>query len=93
MGGLAVGLSAGVTYWLGIHNSVSGTIATTVARVGNPGGGLDAAKAGDTAGNDLDFPSLENRAFRIYGTPVPEPSTALLVGFGLVALASVRRRF
>jgi len=92
VGGLAVGLSAGVTYWLGIHNRVSGEISTTVARVGNPGGGLDAAKQGDTAGNDLDFPILENRAFRVHGTPVPEPSTILSVGFGLVALAAGRRR-
>lgn len=85
--GLGIGLSAGVEYWLGTHNSVTADRSTTVARVGNPGGGLDAGKQSDGAGNDLDFPGFENRAFRIQGTLVPEPSTALFVAVGLVVLA------
>jgi hypothetical protein len=89
--GLAVGLSAGVTYWLGIHNRVSGEISTTVARVDNPGGGLDAAKQSDSAANDIDLPAFENRAFRIHGTVIPEPSTALLFAVGLVGIAAGRR--
>ncbi len=90
--GLGVGLSAGIEYWLGIHNTVTGDRITTVARVGDPGGGLDAAKASDGAADDLDFPAFENRAFRVRGTPVPEPSTALLVGVGLAPLAASRKR-
>ncbi len=66
--GLGIGLSSGVEYWLGIHNTVSGAAITTVARVGNPGAGLDASKMSDGAANDIDFPSLENRAFRIHVT-------------------------
>ena len=91
VGGLAIGLSSGVEYWLGIHNTVSGAAITTVARVDNPGGGLDASKMSDGAAIDIDFPSFENRAFRIHGTVVPEPSTALLVAVGLAALATSRR--
>ena len=92
VGGLDISLSTGVEYWLGIHNTVSGVATTTVARVANPGGGLDAAKTSDGAANDIDFPSFENRAFRIHGTVVPEPSTALLCAAGLVALGARRRR-
>ena len=68
MSGLGIGLSAGVEYRLGIHSTVSGAAITTVARVGNPGAGLDASEMSDGAANDIDFPSLENRAFRIHVT-------------------------
>jgi len=90
--GLNVVLSAGVEYWLGVHNIVTGNISTTVARVDNPGGGLDAAKQADTVGNDLDYPAFENRAFRIHGALVPEPSAGALLGLGLARLALVGRR-
>lgn len=92
LSGLGVGLSAGIEYWLGIHNSVTGDRVTTVARVGNPGGGLDAAKHSDGGANDFDFSAFENRAFRVRGSVVPEASTGLLLGSGLTLLAAAGRR-
>jgi hypothetical protein len=71
---------------------VSDWISTTVAQVGDPGGGLDAAKQGDTAGNEFDYPILNNRAFRVHGTPVPEPSASVVIPVGIALLALLARR-
>ena len=90
--GLSQALTSGVVYWLGISNNVTGNISTTAARVDDPGGGLNASKQADGAGNQLDFPGFENRAFRIEGTPVPEPRGALpILAVGAALLVSRRR--
>ena len=90
IGGLGIAVSAGVEYWLGISNTLSGGAVTSVTRVDNPGSGLDAAKQSDGV-SDLDLPSFENRAFRVEGTVVPEPATGALVGLGIVSLGLARR--
>lgn len=89
IGGLGIALPAGV-YWLGVSNELSGAAITSVARVGDPGGGLDASKQSDGV-TDLDYPGLENRAFRVEGVVVPEPATAPLLVLGFAGLAALRR--
>lgn len=89
VGGLSLALSSGI-YWLGVDNLLGGAATTSVATVDDPGGGLDASKSSDGA-NDLDFPQLTNRAFRIEGVAVPEPATGGLLALGLALLAALRR--
>lgn len=88
--GLGIALAAG-DYWLGISNTVTPFGSTTVARVADPGGGLDASKQSDGV-TDFDYPGLENRAFRIEGTVVPEPTSGALALLGLAGLAWQGRR-
>ena len=92
VGGLDVDLAGGTMYWLGNQNIMTGGAGTTMVLVHNPGGGLDAAKVSDAGTYAFDLASNGNRAFRVHGTAVPEPSTALLTAAGFAALASIRRR-
>jgi hypothetical protein len=85
-------LSGGTTYWLGLHlvsdytfNSIywSGTFATFGSTFHTSSGGtFDNWHEGNF-----------HLAFNLTGTPVPEPSTLLLFGSGLVGLGFVRRKF
>lgn len=88
--GLAIALSAGTPYWLGVSNVLGGSEITSVARVDDPGGGLDHSWQSDGV-SDFDYPTLENRAFRVNGLVVAEPATGGLLGLGFVALTLMRR--
>jgi len=89
IGGLAIALSASTPYWLGVSNVLAGSAITSVARVDDPGSGLDHAWQSDGV-SDFDYPTLENRAFRVNGLVVAEPATGGLLALGFVALALMR---
>jgi hypothetical protein len=84
--GLNEVLSAGV-YWLGTNNTVRNGSLTAVATVA---GVLPGAKQSDGVGNFFD--GLEDRAFRIYGRLVPEPSGLMLALFGSIVCGCQKRR-
>lgn len=95
----AFSLNAG-TYWigvmavlnftgggqLGIQESTGGTPAGANGMQANPGLGFGAGSTfAPTAGS-------RNMAYRLNGTPVPEPGTFIAIGLGVAGLVAARRR-
>lgn len=75
----------------GVQESTGGIPAGTNAYQANPGGGFGFgatgyALIGGTAGPN------KNLAYRLNGTPVPEPGTFIAIGLGVAGLVAARRR-
>jgi hypothetical protein len=75
------------TYWLGINNTVrNGAITTAAESTHLP------RNAKQSDGVTHFFNNYPDRAFRIYGNVVPEPSAAALVFVGVVVIGCRRLR-
>jgi hypothetical protein len=84
--GLSQVLPAGV-YWLGINNTMRNGDEVSVA---SATGVLAGAKQSD--GLTFFYDGRPERAFRIYGTNVPEPTGSILVLTGMFVGGACRRR-
>jgi hypothetical protein len=86
VGGLNQLLPAGV-FWLGVNNT---TINGQIVTAASASGVLPGARQSD--GDTHFFSNIPERAFRIYGNSVPEPTAYVLVCAGVMAGGHLRSR-
>lgn len=78
-------LAAGSEYWLVVQDAQGENLAWGFNNTGATGGLLQ-------SGTYWSPPPADLGAFRVNGSAIPEPTSAMLLGLGLAALIAARRR-